>query len=230
MKPLIFISRTLDSDSPIRLVETSHQATLIDESLISIHPIPLSKLPVADWFFFYSKNGVECFAKQWEEKWKSTPSQDKIRWAAMGEGTAESLNGWGVTCDFVGRGEAGEIAQQFLDHSKPSESVAFFRASHSRNKLHQLVSEHRESSHIAIYDNQLIEKEFPPTDIGIFTSGRNAIAFSENNPEPLIASIAIGQPTAETLRSLNVPEEKLFIAAEPSEEAIYETLVKILRM
>lgn len=146
----------------------------------------------------------------------------------MGKGTSESLNGWGITCEFVGQGEAGEIAQQFLNHSKPTESVVFFRAIHSRNRLFQLISEHRKATHITIYDNQLIEKEFPPTDIGIFTSGRNAIAFSENNPEPRHACIAIGQPTADTLLTLNVPEEKLFIAAESSEEAIYEMLLKVL--
>lgn len=148
----------------------------------------------------------------------------------MGEGTAESLNGWGITCDFVGRGEAGDIAEQFLDRSKPTESVVFFRASHSRNRLYQLISDHREASHVSIYDNQLIEKKFPPVDIGIFTSGRNAIAFFENNPEPQKACIAIGQPTANTLLTLNLPEEKLFVAEEPSEEAIYETLTQVLSM
>ncbi|MBY5957872.1 uroporphyrinogen-III synthase [Membranicola marinus] len=230
MKTHIFISRALDPDSPLRQVESAAGVTLIHESLISIHPNPVDQLPVADWFFFYSKNGVECFAKQWEQKWKSNPKMKDIRWAAMGEGTAESLKGWGITSDFVGRGEAEEIATQFLEHSKPSESVVFFRASHSRNRLYQLISEHRDASHIVIYDNQLIEKEFPPVDIGIFTSGRNAIAFFENNTEPEQACIAIGQPTADTLLTLNVPEDKIYIAETPSEDALYDELKKVLKL
>lgn len=185
-------------------------------------------MPGADWFFFYSKNGVESFVKQWNEKWKASLNPKHIRWAAYGEGTAEVMNGWGISCDFVGQGDAEQIAEQFLTHIKPSESVVFFRAFHSRNSLFHLLSGKREAEHVAIYDNQLIEKTFPPFDIGIFTSSRNAIAFFHNNPEPRIACIAIGQPTTDTLLALNVPMENIFTAAEHSELEIYHTLLNIL--
>lgn len=224
----IFISRSLDPDSPLKKVEISHEAKIIAESLIKIQPIPLVKMPRADWFFFYSKNGVECFVKQWTEKWKSTVNPQHIRWAAYGEGTAEAMNGWGISCDFVGQGPPVQIMEQFLAHSKPSESVVFFRAFHSRNSLYHLISEKRKADHVAIYDNQLIEKKFPPCDVGIFTSSRNAIAFFQNNPEPRLASIAIGQPTTDTLLALNVPAEKVFTAAEHSETELYNTLLTIL--
>ena len=199
------------------------------ESLIHIQPIPLNKMPKEDWFFFYSKNGVACFAKQWTEKWKPSGNHQQIRWAAIGEGTAEALAGCGITCDFVGQGTSEEIAMQFLASCKPSESVVFFRAFHSKNTIYQLVCKERSANHVAIYDNKLVEKAYAPFDIGIFTSSRNAIAFFEKNPEPQRGCIAIGQPTADTLRTLNVPKDKIHIAEEPSEAGLYGMLVKLLR-
>lgn len=228
MKKRIFISRNPGPGSPLKSVEQTHEVELTGESMIHIQPIEVSKLPFADWFFFYSKNGVDNFARQWKEKWKSTLISDKIRWAALGRGTASSLTGWGIHCDFVGHGETEEIADQFLAHIKPSESVLFFRAYHSRNKLYEIVTEHREATSIPIYDNQLIKKQFPNMDIGIFTSSRNAIAFFENNPEPVIACIAIGKTTADSLIALNVPKDKILVADEPTEEAILEALLGIL--
>lgn len=195
--------------------------------MIHIEPIELPTLPKADWFFFYSKNAVECFARQWKEKWSHTISTEHILWGAMGPGTAESMAGWGIHSDFVGHGEAAEIAEQFLAHIKPSESVLFFRAYHSRNELFRRISGHRESVSIPIYDNQLVSKQFPAVDIGIFTSSRNAVGFLEHNAIPTQASIAIGQPTSDTLISLGVPADKIYTAAEPTEEALLETLQKL---
>lgn len=229
MKTRIFISRSLNKNSPLKRIENSHAATIVGESLIQIQPITIKKLPKADWFFFYSKNGVTCFTKQWSEKWKSSDNHKHIRWAAIGEGTAEALAGWGITCDFVGQGTSKDIANQFLTSCKPSESVVFFRAFHSKNTIYQLICEKRDASHIAIYDNQLAEKEFHPIDIGIFTSSRNAIAFFEKNQEPSIGCIAIGQPTAETLHTLNVPPAKIQIADEPSETALFHKLVDVMK-
>jgi len=224
----VFISRELDQDSPIKNIIEPHQVEIIGESLIKIQPIVLSIFPTADWFFFYSKNGVESFVNQWKEKRESTGKKHPIRWAAIGEGTSEAMNGWGISCEFVGHGETEEIAAQFLTYSKPSESVVFFRAFHSKNSLYHLIAEKRKAEHVAIYDNQLIEKQFPPCDIGIFTSSRNAIAFLQNNPDPGKACIAIGQPTKETLLALNVPEETIHVAEEPSEKAIYEMFLRVL--
>lgn len=146
----------------------------------------------------------------------------------MGQGTAAAMTGWGINCDFIGQGDTEDIAEQFLAHSKPSDSVLFFRAYHSRDRLHEIISQHREATSIPIYDNQMVRKNFLPVDIGIFTSSRNAIAFLEHNPQPSIVSIAIGAPTAATLRSLRIPEDKIRVAIEPSEEAIYTTLMEVV--
>lgn len=225
----IFISRVLGPESPLKLIEQTHRAKITGESLIHTEPIEVAILPKADWFFFYSKTGVESFARQWKSKWMTSINNENVKWAAMGVGTATAMTGWGIHCDFVGHGDTEEIAEQFLAYSKPYESVLFIRASHSRNQLYQIVSIHREASSIAIYDNQLLLKKFAPMDIGIFTSSRNAIAFFENNPEPILACIAIGKPTADTLISLGVPDVKIHVAQEPSEAAIREVLLKLLR-
>jgi len=228
LKTRIFISRVLDPDSPLNQIGQIHPVQLTGESLIHIEPIDVPKLPVTDWIFFYSKNGVESFAKQWQSKWMSSIHNDNVNWAAMGEGTATAMTGWGIHCDFVGYGDTEQIAEKFLKRCNPYESVLFIRATHSRNLLYEIVSRHREATSIAIYDNFLLDKQFPPMDIGIFTSSRNAIAYFENNPAPLLASIAIGKPTAETLLSLHVPENKIYVAEKPTEESMREVLLRIL--
>lgn len=200
---------------------------LIAESMLHIEAIDIPTLPTADWFFFYSKNGVDCFAQQWKSKWQAA-SHHPIRWGAMGQGTATAMTGWGINCDFVGQGEAEDIAEQFLTHCKPSDSVLFFRAYHSRDRLHKIISRHRESTSIPIYDNQMLRKIFPPVDIGIFTSSRNVIAFFDQNQPPEIVNIAIGEPTAATLRTFGIPEDKLRVAPKPSEEALYSVLMDVV--
>lgn len=224
----VFISRNLNPESPVNQIKQSHhQAEVIAESMLHIESIEIPSLPVADWFFFYSKNGVEYFARQWKAKWQDT-THHPIRWGAMGQGTADVMSGWGMNSDFIGQGEAEEIAEQFLEHCKPSDSVLFFRAYHSRDRLHKIIAQHRDSTSIPIYDNQMLRKKFPPVDIGIFTSSRNAIAFLEHNAQPAIVSIAIGEPTAATLRTFRIPEEKIRVAHEPSEEAIYTVLLDVV--
>lgn len=211
----------------MQLIEQSHPVKLIAESMLQIQPIEIPSLPDADWFFFYSKNGVEIFAQQWMEKWQSTTNHH-IQWGAMGQGTATVMNGWGITPDFIGQGTTEEIAEQFLTHCKPTDRVLFFRAYHSRDRLHEIIAREREATSIPIYDNQMLRKTFPRVDIGVFTSSRNAIAFLEHNEEPTKACIAIGEPTAATLRSFRIPDSKIVVTEEPSEEAIYDTLVEFI--
>jgi len=195
--------------------------------MLRIQPIDIASIPQADWFFFYSKNGVEVFAKLWQDRWQSA-IHNPIKWAAMGPGTADSMKGWGMHCDFVGHGEAEEVANQFLDHSKPTDSVVFYRAYHSRDRLYELIAPHRDSVSLPIYDNQMLKKTFAPVHVGIFTSSRNAIAFLDHNPVPENLSIAIGTPTADTLRSLSIPSAKIRLSNEPSEESIAKTLNEVL--
>lgn len=195
-------------------------AEITDNSLLEIQPIILDKIPTGDWFFFYSKNGIRSLHDQCStDEWEALKKKD-IHWAAIGEGTAAAMKDYGIGCDFIGSGEFETTSEQFLKSCSPSETVVFFRALHSKNSLFIKISKHRQSSHIAVYDNKIISKNYPPFDVGIYTSSRNAEGFFRQNKHPRLACIAIGEPTRKTLVKLQIPPHILYMASEPSESGI----------
>lgn len=220
---LVFISRTIDNHSPIRTVVEEYECTIIDQSLIDIEFIDIQAIPMADWHFFYSKNGVDSYIKSGLSRYA-----DGIRYAAIGPGTAKHMVEQGLSCDFIGTGTATTSIQMFLEVCLDSETVLFFRARQSANTFYNLLVPYRQCIDIVGYNNRPISMQFQNIDIGLFTSSLNAQAFLSNNANPKVACIAIGQPTYETLVAEGIEIEKIHIAPTTSDEGLALALKKVI--
>ena len=86
----VFITRNLAPDSPLKSRLEASQILLTGISLIAFQPCFFPPLPLVDWLFFYSKNGVKYFFEQTNN---SLSSDVKI--AAMGAGTAKVVTQYG---------------------------------------------------------------------------------------------------------------------------------------
>ncbi|WP_236978747.1 uroporphyrinogen-III synthase [Membranihabitans maritimus] len=223
----LFISRQLSQDSPIRKLATDHKWELIDQSLIDIKIRTLQELPHADWYFFYSKNGVKSYLKY--RNTMSNKTNDKnIKLAAIGPGTATFMIQNDLVCSFAGDGGTDQTESDFLEVSKNDDSILFFRAENSANRLMKTIKPFRKVQSVIAYDNDMVPTVFPPVDIVVLTSSRNARAFLKANPTPKQKIIAIGHPTYDTLLSLSIPSTDIIVAEEPSEEGILKALLKIM--
>ena len=107
----VFITRNLAPDSLLKSRLEASQISLTGISLIAFQPCFFPPLPLVDWLFFYSKNGVNYFL----ETALSNQSFDKkdVKWAAMGQGTANTLASYQIKAEFIGNGTPREIAQAF---------------------------------------------------------------------------------------------------------------------
>jgi len=84
-KENILITRELSDDSPLwNLADENHH--VIAKSFLEIIPIALHDIPVADIYFYYSKNAAFHFVQASKN---SKIDLSKSQHAAMGKGTAK---------------------------------------------------------------------------------------------------------------------------------------------
>ncbi len=132
-KENILITRTLGKESPIwQLSNDGHQ--VIAQSFLEIKPILITQIPVADVYFYYSKNAAKYFLLS-----ASSLQQDisKSDHAAMGNGTAQILESHGITPSFVGTDTPAKIAQSLI-RKYANSSICFVRADQSTRSIQKL--------------------------------------------------------------------------------------------
>lgn len=229
MKERLFISRSLSVDSPVRQFASDNGIELIDRSLIEIRFRTLRRLPYADWYFFYSKNGVRSYLRYLNQSGEENVRND-IKLAAIGPGTAALMTQNELTCSFTGDGGTDQTVSSFLEISKEEDSILFFRARHSANRLMKSLRPYRKVQSVVAYDNDMLPVKFSNVDIAVFTSSRNAEAFFKVNPFPNKKIIAIGQPTYDALIKLSVPSRNILVAEKPSEVAITQAIKEALNI
>lgn len=222
-QPTIFISRKLPKDSPFLEILTSKGYTIIDESLLEFAPVPFSCPKDADWLFFYSKKGVEYF-------FETAPAfPERVKFAALGEGTAQLLAQYIEKVDFVGEGHPETVAENFK-HKTQNQKICFVQAKNSQQSVQKLLVPHAQTQNLVVYDNiisaQPLSQAAQNAQILVFTSPLNVEAFAQKAELQISRYFcaAIGNTTAKKLVDLGHTNPS--IAENPSEMALAELILK----
>ena len=197
----VFISRQLSENSQFREKLASFGSILIqDEPLIDLIPIPFSAIEPCDWIFFSSKNAVTFFFKQIKSLSIKIPSH--VKWGAIGLATAKELLTYQITADFSGNGNPEVVGISFST-LVTGKKVLFPSAKNSRESIQRFIkNEASEIINLSIYDNSpKSDFDIAPSDIYVFTSPLNVIAFSKKYNLSDKNCLGIGETTAEQLRS-----------------------------
>ena len=216
----VFISRELEGNSKFKLLE-KEGVKLIDQSLLSFESLDFEFPVKTDWLIFYSRRGVQYFAEKFPE------ISPKIKLAAVGRKTGEMLKKYFGRVDFQGEGEV-ESYSDFFKKVIENENLTVVRAAHSASGLVEKLNVGNRISEIIAYHNSPAKNISQiNADIYIFTSSMNVEAFfTVNAVQSAAYYIAIGQPTAEKLRTFGV--ENVIISESTEEESLFETCKMIL--
>lgn len=224
--PKIFISRDLNATSPFKKELADLGMEIIGQSLIRFSPTPFPAIPVVDWIFFYSKNGVKFFLEANTNK-ELLKHKQVVKWAAMGQGTAEALIGYGIQPDFTGNGQPKATAKVFKKVAN-GEKVLFPRAKISKQSIQNLLAKALTIFDLVTYKNEPKPNfHIPFCDILVFTSPLNATTYFHKysfNPKQKI--VAIGKTTQQTLQKLGL--KNIIVADKPSEQALVATVTQAL--
>lgn len=221
---IIFISRSVESTSPLRNLEhLGHQ--LIDQSGVIITPVPLTSFAETAWLFFYSQNGIKCFFDQLDEGQKSRISEKKI--GVMGTASAALIKQlMNKDADFIASSDAQGDATNFEIITR-GQSILFVAAANSKKRFQKPGDNlHHE---LIIYQNEIMHgAQLPQADIYIFTSPLNSESYLSSNILPKGAElVAIGPSTAKMLETF-APNNKIWICASPEEASLYHLIIKIM--
>ena len=222
----VFISRHLPENSSFREKLASFGSFNIqDEPLIDLMPLPFSIIEPCDWIFFSSKNAVSFFFKQ--IKTLSIKIPTSVKWGAIGLATAKELLTYQITADFSGNGNPEEVGISFST-LVTGKKVLFPSAKNSRESIQQFIkNEALEIINLSIYDN-LPKSDFDivPSDIYVFTSPLNVIAYSKRHDLSDKNCHAIGETTAKQLKHSGA----LSILMSPftTEESMAQTIIDFL--
>lgn len=218
-KTRVFISRTLDQDSPFLQLLQNQNYEVIGQSLIAFEGVSFSQWPDCDWLFFYSANAAYFFDLGLQALGQPWPGKQKL--AAMGQGTAKWLLDHHHPVDFVGMGKPADTAKAFLQVAK-GQRVLFPRARFSKRSIQQLLGDQIEGIDLIVYHNApKKELSIPLVDILVFTSPMNVQAYFQHYPKSEKQQIiSIGATTTAALSTVG-----LSIAAE-AEIATVQSLAK----
>ncbi len=222
----VFISRELRPDSEFSSLLRAQGWTVDGQSLVVLEPLSFDAVPDCDWIFFASKNAVRFFFEQVKQQGIALPD---VRWAALGDATAEALHRYVETVDFTGTGAPDSTAKAFQLQvtAAPGLRVLFPAARHSMQSIAASLGNSIRAIHFEVYDNQPIAE--PPErrdDVLVFTSPMNAQAyFSRHSLLPFQKVVAIGATTAEALRQLGIAG--VVTAAAASERGLAEAVKEL---
>ena len=198
MSHTVFISRDVSECSALCDLLRDHDFAVDAQSLITTKAIPFNpSLPPCDWIFFSSSNAVRHFFSQ-------HPIIEHQRFAALGEGTAETLSEY-ASADFVG--DAMDIADSAYRLASVVESatILFPIAQHSMKTVQQAFPS---SQVIDLVVYETIERHviIKPSELYVFSSPSNVRSFFHSNEidTEAMQTLAFGHSTAECLRSFGV--------------------------
>ncbi len=225
MSKNIFISRELTPESDFCTTLADVKCKIFDLGLIDFELVHFEVLPECDWIFFYSKAGIDYFFQNMNEKKILFPPTTK--WAAFGEGTAKSLQIYGVEAAFIGTGSAISTANAF-SHSVINKTVLFPQAQFSRNSV-ELLLKNAVVIPLIVYKNTAKQDfSLPFFDILVFTSPLNVKAyFTKYTFHPTQQFVAIGDTTLDTLRTY-IPLQNVTVSKSASEKSLAHTVLTLI--
>jgi uroporphyrinogen-III synthase len=224
--PSVFISRSLPENSQFREKLVTFGSIIIqDEPLIDLKLIPFSAIEPCDWIFFSSKNAVSFFFQQIKSLAIKIPTT--VKWGAIGLATAKELLNYQITADFSGNGNPEVVGISFST-LVTGKKVLFPSAKNSRESIQQFIkNEASEIINLSIYDNSpKSDFDIALSDMYVFTSPLNVIAFSKKYDLSDKNCLGIGETTAEQLKlsgALNI-----LISPFSTEESMAQTVIDFL--
>lgn len=209
----VFISRFVYSNSPL-CIDANYN--LVAKSLIKFESFPVTTFPRADWYFFYSRNGVYFGLRQLEDR----SFLDDIKIATMGHGTAKQFEDMtDRTPDFIGSGDADHVSTEFIKVAE-QQKVVYIRAENSLKSIQENLKDKLDGSDLVTYKNYVNESvSITPTDIAIFTSPMNVDAyFKKITPSTTATYIALGKSTKRAITKYT--DRNILMPKEPNEASI----------
>jgi uroporphyrinogen-III synthase len=187
--------------------------------------IPFSAIEPCDWIFFSSKNAVSFFFQQIKSLAIKIPTT--VKWGAIGLATAKELLNYQITADFSGNGNPEVVGISFST-LVTGKKVLFPSAKNSRESIQQFIkNEASEIINLSIYDNSpKSDFDIALSDMYVFTSPLNVIAFSKKYDLSDKNCLGIGETTAEQLKlsgALNI-----LISPFSTEESMAQTVIDFL--
>ena len=220
----VFITRAQTTESPFSRMLLSQGYQVEGASWVEVTGVPFepSSLPVHDWLFFYSANGVKFFHQ-------SLPFSD-AKIGVVGKASAKAVEEhFGKIPSFIGEGTPIEIALAFGE-VLGTEKVLFARAERSEQSVQKHLQEPKRIFDLIVYQNKLLIPTAPiEADVLVFTSPMNAEAYlqslesSSSIPEST-KIVAIGHTTAAALNSLGLPCH--IISKRPDEESLAQAVIE----
>jgi|GEM_PF-24916 len=199
---------------------------IIGQSLIQFSPTLFASIPIVDWIFFYSKNGVKFFLET-AKKNQLLKHKLAVKWAVMGEGTAKALLAYKIQPDFIGNGQPKATAQAF-GKIAAGQKVLFPRAKNSKKSIQRLLTQQIDQVDLVVYENEIKSNlSIPFCEILTFTSPLNAQAYFQKYPiNPKQKVIAIGKTTYKALKKLGL--KHIILANQPSEKGMATAVKNVL--
>ena len=212
----ILVSRNLKSGSALRDWATKNEHALIEVPFIRIDPITNQDIPVSDWIFFSSPNGVDVYFDHYPILAK------KI--AVFGGGTLQRLKLRGMEADFIGDNSKlpQEIGRDFFDTVHPNEVVFFPLSKLSRKSI--LSAEHENKCYeLPIYNTSVEATEVPKMDVAILTSPSNIQGYLEHNKVEGVDFIVMGATSQRFFENLETGA-KIYVPNASTEQAVVDLL------
>ena len=118
----LFVSRHLESDSPIIEFCNNNGVELEAESLLTFTSVPFGDVPKGDWLFFYSKSGIKHFLSQLDY----AELNQRFMIACFGPSTANYRQDQiGKPADFIGDGKPENVPIDFRKALKEEDVIVF---------------------------------------------------------------------------------------------------------
>jgi uroporphyrinogen-III synthase len=197
----VFVSRDTNAEnSYLHRVLQNNGYEVIGESLIEINPVPFNVFPDVEWIFFSSPNSVRYFFN------RSPFIHPKVRFAAMGSGTAAALRQVGRTADFTGDSpDVSETAFAFGEVAYGS-SILFPKALHSLRTIQKCLPENTKAIDLDVYETvPKLQFDIPECHVAVLTSPLNAEAYLKKYPERKnCVFVAMGKSTGKKLEEFGI--------------------------
>ena len=214
----VFITRDSSEQDYFFRALNAFGYTVSGASLIQTTPVAFKSLPVCDWIFFSSKNGVNHFFAQHPE------IPVNVKFGVIGQGTAIQLRKHGYTESFCGTSsDMEQTGKQFSEFVK-GKTVLFPQAEGSLQTIQKQVSGIAECINLIVYKTAAkSDVTIPATDITIFTSPSNVSAFFSASTIPVLKNvIAMGKSTEAKLREFGVNNRA--VAYSPDETGLADAV------
>lgn len=220
MKTKLFFSSEAKPDGPLQRFCAERGIELTAFSLIQFNALPFTIDQAFETVFFSSPRSANYFISQFK-------IPEGVEIAAVGTGTAASLQAHGYSTQFVGKksGDPESVATDFLQWLG-NRTVLFPLSVQSNETIASIVPENQKMI-VRCYETLPAGKVISEQEIYVFTSPSNVEAFLQKNElAAAVTLIAWGKTTEKKLLEKGLKAD--VVLEESSEEALAGALAAFL--